>query len=160
MKTLTIEKVVANVSRLSIYTFCNETNEKEALNRAIESYKESYDTCMNHAENYPDQFEYWNNQANEYKNVKFEVITYEEYKQKEKEYYLSMPLREITEDKFHDMLNCLPPLKWCTINGTNEFLMSEFWSGNYTDQYARKDGKFYSKLVDAYDQNTWIHNFI
>jgi hypothetical protein len=154
------EKVIVNLNGMQIYTFCNETNENEALKRAIDAYEEGYIKCNENASDYPTNEEYWINQANEYRKANFVIMTYDEFIKKEREYYLSLPLHEITKDKFHEMLEVLPPYKWVTINGTNEFLISEFWSGNYTDQYARKNGKYYSKLVDALDQSTWIHNLI
>ena len=51
-------------------------------------------------------------------------------------------------------------MNWVTINNVNEFCMSEMLSGVYTNQYARYNGKYYTKIVDAYDKTTWLHNFL
>ena len=157
--TLTIEKVIVNTNKMSVYTFCNEDNEQEKLNKAIESNNKDMETWSTNCIKYPD-WEDSKKYLQEAQKASYKIMTYEEYLKLEKEYYLSLPLEEITEEKFTDMLEVLPPLKWVTINGTNEFLMREFWTGSYTQQYARKNERFYSKMVDANDQNTWIHNLI
>jgi hypothetical protein len=34
--------------------------------------------------------------------------------------------------------------------------MSEHWSGPYTSQYVSCEGRYFTRLVDATDQSTWI----
>ena len=71
-------------------------------------------------------------------------------------------MKEITEETFEDMLNVLPPIKWCTIDGIEMFCMSEMLTGFYTSQYIHDKGtnKYYHKIVDVTDKATWGHNFI
>ena len=40
--------------------------------------------------------------------------------------------------------------------------MSEFENGRFTNQYAHDlhSGRYYSKLVDAEDPSTWIHEIL
>jgi hypothetical protein len=71
---------------------------------------------------------------------------------------VSGEVKEITREDFYEALDCLPPLKWCTKSNVEMFCMREMYTGTYTTQYAKKDGKYYSAMVDVTDENTWIHN--
>ncbi len=97
-------------------------------------------------------------EANAY-NVKLEAhgapkrnyvpMHYGDYKAKERELYLSRPEEEIPEKKFVEMLEVLPPVKWENRGDFESFLMSEHWSGPYTQQYVRRgrgdDAKYGTK---------------
>ena len=86
-----------------------------------------------------------------------EVMTIEEYCQKDRDFYLSKPLKEISCGEFNDMLGMLPPLKWERKDSNFEtFCMSEMTSGYYTSQYARLGDKYFTKVVDCVDRSTWI----
>ena len=149
---------IVNISKpLYIYTFC-ETDGKEELERAIEKNLEERETWTNHIKNYPDaDFQHYLDDAN---NAIFEIMSLKEFNLKQRSFYLDTPLKEISEIEWDNMLNVLPPMQWVTINGTNEFLMSEMLSGLFTNQYARNNGKYYTKVVDVYDKSTWIHNLL
>ena len=54
---------------------------------------------------------------------------------------------EVTEERFMDALNVLPPVGWTTKAGVESFRISERLSGNITDIYARL-GERYFKLSD------------
>src|ERR1700689_2581101 len=79
---------------------------------------------------------------------------------KEREFYLSRPAEEIPEKKFVEMLEVLPPVRWERKGDFESFLMSEHWSGPYTQQYVRRgngdDAKYWTKLVDSTDPKTWM----
>jgi hypothetical protein len=153
--------VIVNVTKpLYLYNIVEAGDGQEELNSAIESKKEEAKTWRSHIANYPDCKEKFGTYLKEAIEARFAICTMKEYEDRQRKYYLDMPLQEITEEVWDDMLNVLPPLQWVTINGVNEFLMSEFMSGPYTSQYARKEGKYYTKIVDAYDKTTWIHNLI
>ena len=83
-------------------------------------------------------------------------MTFEAYRQAERQFYLSDPLREISEEKFQDMFEVLPPQAVTNADGISSFLMMEHFSGPFTSQYARYRGKHYTRLVDATDTSTWI----
>lgn len=84
--------------------------------------------------------------------------TWAEYKKEERDFWLRDPATEITEEKFTEMLCVLPPLKWETGRGGDfeSFLLSEFTSGVFTQQYARHGETYWTKTVDAFDRSTWI----
>jgi hypothetical protein len=151
------DKVIVNMTTKNIYSFC-EGDEQLALEKALENNKQDLERAIEYNKLYND--EYWKEREKHYKKVKFKIMEYEEFLKLEREHYLNKPIKKITSEKFNEMLDILPPLKWVTINGVNEFLMSEFETGSYTSQYARKNEKYYTKIVDARDKVTWIHNFI
>jgi hypothetical protein len=78
------------------------------------------------------------------------VIKKIEY-QKELDAVILQEAEEISEDDYDEMLGCLPPLKM----GQNYFIMSEFFTGTYTSQFYKKDGKFYHKMIDYKRPETW-----
>lgn len=96
------------------------------------------------------------------------IMTFDEFDELDRKLTLGIGVHEVDEETFHEMLNVLPPLKWCDrvcekYNArVNEFCMSEFDHSVFTHQYARAfiDGKtrYYSATVDYYDESTWIHN--
>ena len=156
------ELCVVDIKNFWIYNFANNQEQaEETLCRAIEANKKDIETWEGHCKNYPDteQFKTYLNQA---QNKKYEIMTYEEYLQIERNYYLNEPLKEINEETFNDMLNVLPPIKWCTKHNIEMFCMSEMLTGTYTSQYMYNlvTGKYYHKIVDITDQSTWGYNFI
>ena len=78
------------------------------------------------------------------------VIKKIEY-QKELDAVILQEAEEISEDDYYEMLECLPPQKM----GQNYFIMSEFFTGSYTSQFYKKDGKFYHKMIDYKRPETW-----
>jgi hypothetical protein len=86
----------------------------------------------------------------------YEPMTYEAYKAAERQFYLSQPLKEITEQRFNEAYEVLPPKAVRNADGVFSFLMSEHWSGPYTSQYAAYQGRHFTRLVDASDRSTWI----
>ena len=50
---------------------------------------------------------------------------------------------EISEDEYMEMLECLPPQKWQTVEGVNIFRMMEYMTGNITAHYVKYNGKFF-----------------
>lgn len=162
MSTITDQtKVIACLNTMSIWNFIFDGKDEQAeLERAIENKKQSIATWESHAKNYPDGAKKFLAYAEQDKKINYEIMSYGDFEAAKREFYLSKPATEVTEDQFYEMLNVLPPVNWVTINGVNEFCMSERLTGNYTGQYGRSNGKFYHKTVDIYDKTTWIHNFV
>lgn len=154
------ELVVVNVhgDYTSIWTFCDAENALEEIARAQKDTERSILLCENNLKNYPGQADYWEKRIAEYKAAKYEVMTFGEFLDRQKKSMISGGVTETTEENYYEMLNVLPPLKWCTIDGVEMFCMSEMYTGTYTNQYARIDKKFYTAMVDITDQSTWIHN--
>ncbi len=90
----------------------------------------------------------------------YEPMTYEEFKRRERGFWLNDPPEQITAEKWNDMLEVLPPMKWEQEPGFNSFLMCEMMSGTFTQQYVRyghgDNATYWSKMVDALDRSTWL----
>lgn len=90
----------------------------------------------------------------------YEPMRYEDYKAKEREFYLSRPAERVSAKTFTEMLEVLPPKNWRNEGDFESFLMIEHWSGPYTQQYARRgsgeDAQYWTKLVDSTDRGTWM----
>lgn len=90
----------------------------------------------------------------------YEPMTYNEYKRRERSFWLDQPAIQVTAEKWNDMLEVLPPLKWVQKFDYNSFLMCEMMTGSYTNQYVRyghgDDCTYWEKMVDAADQTTWL----
>lgn len=128
--------IAVDMNTLWAYDFARENETNDELLARANGYKESSNN-----------------------NADYKVMSFDEYMQLKKERYLSDKVQEITEEEWEDKLNVLPPLYWCTIDGVNEFCLSEMYDDTFTTQYARYNGKYYSKMVDVADKRTWIHNF-
>lgn len=152
--------LAVDVKHMSVYDFLKDgETEQELLNRA-EAYKqkEIEDWTRNYL-GYPtrEDFKIYLEEA---KNTEYKTMSWNEFQTMQKSFYLDRPVKETTKEQFDDMLGCLPPLKWCNVNGVEMFCLCEMLTGNYTDQYAKVNGKYYTKLVDVTDKNTWINNYI
>lgn len=96
--------------------------------------------------------------AEDYRRSDYRVMTFGDFLKLERDKILGEPLKEITAEKFNEMLDVLPPLAWTKHKGVEMFCMSEFYTSFYTSQYAHdhSTGKYYTKLVDYFDRSTWI----
>lgn len=159
MKTPEYCIVVKSGSLPYIYDFIrDDETPEEGKKRALQITLERIATYADIAAAHPDN-EYWQDQLRNAQSEEVSVIPYADFENLEKEAILGMPMEEITEEQYNDMLDVLPPLAWVTLDGVTEFCMSEFYTSHYTNQYAKdlKTGKYYSKLVDYRDRSTWIH---
>lgn len=77
----------------------------------------------------------------------FEILTYEEMEPMiaaaEEARYIH-PWKEITAERWHEMLNILPPQKWQTVAGVELFRMMEYTTGNITAHFARVNGRHFT----------------
>ena len=78
------------------------------------------------------------------------ILSVDDFK-KEQEKTLLRDAQEITEDEYWEMLEVLPPLEM----GKNYFIMSEFFTGSYTRQFYKKEGKYFTKMIDYKNKDTW-----
>lgn len=151
--------LAVNIKNMDVYDFLQDgESENELLARANNYRQEQINSWDKNRKEHPcEQYEmYYNNSLK----AEYKILTWNEFAKLEKAYYITDDLAEITADRYDEMLNVLPPLKWCTINGVEMFCISEMTTGTYTSQYARYDGKYYTKTVDIMDKNTWIYNLL
>lgn len=140
-----------------VYDFCTLEDSQAKLNQAQANAIENVETYNRYIKDYPQQADYWTKCKKEYESAKYEAMTFDEFLKRQKIAFTTGEITEVTEEKFDDMLNVLPPLYWTTIGGVEMFCMGEFYTGTYTTQYARVGDKYYTAMVDATDRETWIH---
>ena len=89
-----------------------------------------------------------------------ELTTYQEWEAQEYNNFLALPVELITEQKYNDMLDILPPIRWGNRDGCESFFMSEFQTGCYTAQYLKTsiEGRdiFATKLVHFDRPESWV----
>lgn len=64
------------------------------------------------------------------------LLTWEEVEQQAND-AAKLPVSEISEEKYEEMLEVLPPLNCCYRGVTASFMLMEMYSGNITDIFAR-----------------------
>lgn len=84
------------------------------------------------------------------------VIEFEEFENRREARLVDRVLKEIDEEAYFEALEVLPPMNWHKKDGVERFLMSEFYSGNYTNQYAQRNGRYFTRMVNAFKRETWI----
>lgn len=90
-----------------------------------------------------------------------QLMTWEEFRIAERQALIDpQTLQVINEQEYYDALEELPPLSMGSDNKCSWFLMSEFYTGNYTAMYmkAKIGGEVVAgtRLVDVNDPTTWI----
>ena len=141
-------------------------SDEEAENRAFFASMGKMDLYASHHKNFPniqaDGSEYWENQYKAENEREYKVMSFDDFQALEKKMIIDMPMTEITAERFNEMLNVLPPKAWTTHDGVEMFCMSEFYTGTYTTQCAHdhRTDKYYEKLVDITDRNTWIVEYL
>jgi hypothetical protein len=87
-------------------------------------------------------------------------MTYVRFQELERAFWLKEGPSRISAEKFHDMLNVLPPMRWKQEGAFNSFLMSERMSGTFTYQYAQlgfePGAVYFQKMVDLADATTFM----
>lgn len=58
--------------------------------------------------------------------------------------------KETTEEKYYEMFEVLPPLKYRLLNGFDTFFCAEAETGTLHQMFVSKDGKFWTALRDIH----------
>lgn len=93
---------------------------------------------------------------NEYPGAEVLAMTYADYEARDAAETLARPFKEITAERFDEMLNVLPPMAWQRHGSWERFLMCEFEHGTFTTQFLRVGDRHFEKVVNARDQSTWL----
>lgn len=154
--------VVVNVSDSTAWSPASDMPEAEKeLKKAAQKSEEDSALYREYILKYPDNKKYWEARLEHSQKSSFRICSRDEYFKMQREKWLSKKAIPVTKEKFYEMLDILPPMNWCTIDGIEMFCMSEFTSGVYTSQYAKDGlGNYYCATVDAYDKSTWINNLL
>lgn len=154
-------KLIVSQYDIFTYTYCDESEVsmkieswKKKLSENIALYSENAKIC-------PDDSKYWNYQIDKAQKMLeqgFLVLEEDEFRAKVREHFLSLPIREITSEKFYHALNVLPPINWVMSDDFEMFHISEADYDVYHGQYYhdKKTNKFYACVSDVYDKSTWI----
>lgn len=153
-----IELCVVNTHEMRVWTICTPETAAQELENAERLAAEYIARMEDLNQRYPDHHVF-RSMLDNARNARYSLMTFDEFLALEREKLLGGAPEEIDEETFENQLDVLPPLNWCTIDGVEMFCMSEMYTGSYTAQYAhdRKTGKYWSKMVDALDPETWIH---
>lgn len=154
-------KLIVSKYDIFTYNYCDESE----VSIKIESWKkelsENIALYSEYAKVYPSNSKYWNFQrdkAHKMLEQGFLVLDEDEFRAKVREYFLSLPICEITSENFYDALNALPPINWVMSDDFEMFHSSEGDYSVYHAQYYhnKKTDKFYTCISDVYDKSTWI----
>lgn len=159
-----LDILAVNNETFDIYDFLEDgEKEMDLIKRAVNSKQKNMLTWKSHMEKYPDWDQakaYFEKAKKEYL-AGFTVMTWDEFQAGQKKHLCSGAPQEISKETYNEMLNVLPPLAWCTKGNCEMFCMREMYTGTITNQYAYNlvDGKYYTKMVDVTDEETWIHRW-
>ena len=146
--------VVANINGGydCIYCFCKPEEAPAIIQKAQEDAAES---ARRFAEI---GGEYFAKCAENERRAKYELMTFDEFLNRQRAAIMDEPVEETTAEKYEDALCVLPPLHYVTINGVTMFCMGEMLTGTYARQYAKIGNRFYTAIVDVKDKSIWLHN--
>lgn len=154
------EHIIACTQTLTVWNYYQSKAEADqALPGVKEQYlKDSYVYNDNHVKYGHREEGYWLKEASKARShaKNMRVMTWADYLKAEANAILSKPLEEVTAERYDEMLNILPPLRWKQNNGIESFFMSEFDRGNYTRQFATLSGRYFTKIVDYRKPETWV----
>lgn len=88
---------------------------------------------------------------------RYMAMSFDEYTEKRKQHYIKKP-KKIKEEKYYDMLNCLPPRRFLLNKTYETFMMSEFITENITTQFIhiRETNEYWEANVDVKDESTYL----
>ena len=111
-----------DISSLTVFNFLKEgETEEELLERANNYRKENIERWTQLVQEYPDR-ESFKRYLQKALDSEYQIMSFDEFLKRQRRYYLSLPLREITKEKFEEMFSVLPPLYWCEIDGVEMFV--------------------------------------
>lgn len=164
MKITDETKVITYANKLGIYTFIGISDPDETadqcLAQAVAYSRESVETCRRNLEGEKDEerIAYWKQQIAAYEADSPQIETYGSYKKRERAEMLSGAPKEITEERYEEMLDVLPPCAYTHNGRYSMFYVSEALRFSYHGFYLhdKKTGKYWTKVCDACDRSTWL----
>lgn len=158
---MNMDVVAVDVSTFRVYDFLRDgETEDELLIRAGEYRSSVIDRLEDICANSDKDADYFRSRLKAERKVVYKIMSWDEFSQAKRAYMLTGEMgkvKEIDKDTYESQLDVLPPLYYVTIDGITMFCMSEMLDGTYTSQYGKVGGKYYTKLVDSADMNTWLH---
>lgn len=157
---MNINIAAVDVNTYTIYDFLRDDETEEELlcraNKKKEMNIKNYKELINDGSH----TDFYEKILRQEMNKEYKIMDFDTCLINKKKHMLKDEIKEVTAEIYNAQLSELPPLNYCTINGVEMFCMSEMYDATFTTQYARYKGKYYSKMVDAMDKNTWIYHFL
>lgn len=154
--------LITNKHNLEVFDSVRDgESSEEALGRARSYYLNSvsrYNDIIADQGNGKDN--YWLNCRNieQAKADALQIETDMEYFARVRHSYLDDPAKEITEERWWEMFEVLPPCAYTRTSRYEMFYVSEAFHLTYHSFYLydRQTGKYWTKLGDSCDRTTWI----
>lgn len=160
MNIKTNEEVLIVSSSLYVYEYAMRKKAYTKLMKARSNHNDSIKRLKQLMYLHPKETDRYKKRIEEESKITFSIMTKKEFEKAEREEYLKGHPKKSSKEDFEYALNILPPMMHVVIGGVELFLMREFYTGTYTNQYAKDGNNYYVKMVDANDRSTWIHNMI
>ena len=147
------------------FTTCKPSEVSANIQRAKEFYEEDKSLYESHLVNYPEMTDHWQTQLDRTKKILkagFRPVTFEEYKQLQREKWLSNEPKEITEKEYYYAMEVLPPKNWIDNERYSMFFIGECTTMTFYGQYLydKVNGKYYYALADIFDKSTWLNKML
>lgn len=90
----------------------------------------------------------------------FKVVDFDSFDELTGKYHegLKEPFKEITEDRYDDLLNCLPPMNYRRYKDCTIFFISEAYTADMHTCCIAREGKYYSALRDRKETNEELYS--
>lgn len=158
--------LIVNKYNNNHYTDCKPEQVQESIERAKAFYSRDIELFKKNIKERPEMADFFTQRLNEYSAIiaaGFEAITWEEYKQRQADKWLSKTATECTREEYEENLDILPPLNYINYGDYTIFHVGECTTMTYYAQYIcihatkkNKKKKYYCALTDIYDRSTWI----
>ena len=163
--------VVSYANKLGLFNFVNfdrDETAEQCLARAVQFSKEGAEQCRRNLDSIlagskdPKQIEYWKERIASYEDDKPIVEKWGDYKKRERAELLKGDPKEITEKRWWEMFEVLPPCGLVMNSRYTMFYISEAYSGLYHDCYLwdKTTGKYWSKMCDISDRSTFLDSIL
>lgn len=144
---------------------CSENEVEKAIDDAKHFYENDIKLFERNLISCPEMTEHWQKEletTHEILKAGFEVITPEEYRNRERKRWLSTEAEESTAEDFNYALNVLPPLNWIRNDRYSMFHVGECYTMSFYRQYLydRETKKYYTALTDITDESTWLDKLL
>ena len=103
MKNYEFVIVDVNGNFASVWTVCDADSALEELEKAKKSAAKSVATYTSHIKNYPANADYWRKCRDEYKNARYEIMTFGEFLERQKQIMTGGEVQETTAECFEDL---------------------------------------------------------
>lgn len=159
------DRLIINNFNADPFTLCNVADADKEIERAREYYQRDVEIYEHNLVYYPSMTDHWNEMLEKTRSILkagFEAVTFEEYKKRQRERWLSKEAKEITEEQYYYALDVLPPKHYVRNERYHMFFIGECTTMSFFGQYLydKQTGKYWTALTDILDESTWIDKLL